>query len=102
MSSGRCRKEESWFDVLSERGWIEGPSARRECARRIAMKFMLMMHAPRGNGDWNVAQWSPEDIKAMVGYMHDLNKDLAARGELVSAEGLTPPGDARVVRAGKD
>lgn len=66
------------------------------------MKFMLMMHAPRGNGDWNVAEWKPEDIKTMVGYMHDLNADLKARGELVGAEGLTPPADARIVRAGKD
>lgn len=66
------------------------------------MKFMLMMHAPRGDGDWGVAQWVPEDIKAMVAYMHQLNADLKASGELVSAEGLTPPSDARVVRAGKN
>src|SRR4051812_19283966 len=63
---------------------------------------MLMMNAPRGNGDWGVAQWEPKDIKAMVDYMHDLNEDLKARGELVSAEGLTPPAEARVVRAGKN
>src|SRR4051812_16483115 len=62
---------------------------------------MLMMHAPRGNGDWGVTQWEPKDIKAMVDYMHRLNSDLKARGELVSAEGLTPPAETRVVRAGK-
>ena len=66
------------------------------------MKFMLMMHAPRGNGDWDVAQWKPEDIKAMVAFMHDLNKDLQDHGELVGAEGLTSPAAARLVRAGKD
>ena len=66
------------------------------------MKFMLMMHAPRGNGDWNVAQWKPEEIKAMVDYMHAINNDLKAAGELVSAEGLTAPAEARVVRAGKN
>ena len=66
------------------------------------MKFMLMMHAPRGNGDWGVGQWQAEDVKAMVGYMHDLNQELKAKGELVSAEGLTPPADARVVRTGKN
>ena len=66
------------------------------------MKFMLMMHAPRGNGDWGVADWAPGDVRAMVAYMHDLNADLKARGELAGAEGLTPPADARIVRAGKD
>jgi hypothetical protein len=68
----------------------------------IDVKFMLMMHAPRGNGDWNVAQWAPEDVRKMVAFMGDLNKDLKAKGELVSAEGLTPPADARIVRAGKN
>ena len=66
------------------------------------MKFMLMMHAPRGTGGWDVAEWKPEDVKAMVKFMHDLNSDLQANGELVSAEGLTPPSEARIVRAGND
>jgi len=65
------------------------------------VKFMLMMHAPKGNGDWGVAAWQPEDVRAMVAYMHDLNRDLKARGELVSAEGLMPPAEARIVRAGR-
>ena len=64
------------------------------------MKFMLMMHAPRGTGGWDVAEWKPEDVKAMVTFMDDLNRDLKANGELVSAEGLTPPGATRIVRAG--
>ena len=66
----------------------------------IDVKFMLMMHAPRGNGDWVVARWAPEDVKAMVASMKRLNEDLKARGELVGAEGLTPPAEARIVRAG--
>ena len=66
------------------------------------MKFMLMMHAPRGTGGWDVAEWKPEDVRAMVTFMHDLNGDLKASGELVAAEGLTAPGDARIVRAGKN
>ncbi len=66
------------------------------------MKFMLMMNSPRGNGDWNVAQWAPEDVRKMVAFMRDLNKELKDSGEFVSAEGLTPPAEARIVRAGKD
>ena len=64
------------------------------------MKYMLMMHAPRGTGGWDVAEWKPEEVKAMMKFMDDLNRDLKTNGELVSAEGLTPPGDARIVRAG--
>jgi hypothetical protein len=66
------------------------------------MKFMLMMHAPRGSGDWNVAEWSHEDRMAMVGFMMKLNKDLRESGDLVGAEGLASPGQARTVRAGKN
>lgn len=66
------------------------------------MKYMLMMHAPRGNGEYQVASWSPEDLQAHIGFMHRLNQGLAASGELVGAEGLAAPGEAKLVRAGKD
>lgn len=66
------------------------------------MKFMLMMHAPAGNGEYQVSQWSPDDLKAHIGFMHDLNKDLQAAGELVGAEGLAAPGEAKIVRSGKN
>jgi hypothetical protein len=66
------------------------------------MKFMLMMNAPRGSGDWQVNRWSPEDLKAHIGFMRTLNTDLKASGELVGAEGLAAPGEAKVVRAGRN
>ncbi len=65
------------------------------------MRYMLMMHAPRGTGDYQVNTWSPDDLKAHIGFMQQLNKELTQAGELVDAQGLTPPGQARVVRAGK-
>ena len=65
------------------------------------MKFMLMMNAPRGNGDWNVADWPLEDLKAHIGFMKRLTESLKNAGELVAAEGLASPGQARLVRAGK-
>jgi hypothetical protein len=65
------------------------------------MKFMLMMNAPRGTGDYQVSAWSPNDLKAHIGFMISLNKELTAAGELVSAEGLATPGEAKRVRAGK-
>jgi hypothetical protein len=66
------------------------------------MKFMLMMNTPRGTGDYAVNQWTPEALREHIGFMGTLNRELREAGELVSAEGLTPPGQARIVRAGKD
>jgi len=66
------------------------------------MKFMLMMHAPRGTGEYAVTQWKPEELQAHIRFMHDLNRDLTAAGELAGAEGLAAPGEARIVRARKN
>ena len=66
------------------------------------MKFMLMMHVPAGPAEYQVTQWSPEDFQAHLQFMHDFNRELTTAGELVAAEGLAPPGEARSVRAGKD
>jgi hypothetical protein len=59
---------------------------------------MLMMHAPRGTGDYQITSWSPEALKAHIDFMHQLNKELSAAGELVGGEGLAAPSEARVVR----
>jgi hypothetical protein len=64
------------------------------------MKYMLMMNAPRGGGDWDVSAWPPEDLKAHINFMIQFAKELGEAGELVGAEGLAPPGMARVVRMG--
>ena len=66
------------------------------------MKYMLMMNAPRGSGDYAVNTWSPDELKAHVRFMHALNKDLKSSGELVGAEGLASPGEAKLVRAGRN
>ena len=63
------------------------------------MKYMLMMHAPRGKGDWAVLDWPPADLKAHIDFMHRFSKELTEAGELVAAEGLASPGEAKVVRA---
>jgi hypothetical protein len=65
------------------------------------MKFMLMMNAPRGDGDYGVKNWSMDELKAHIGFMKKFNTDLKAEGALVGAEGLAPPGAARLVRASK-
>ena len=66
------------------------------------MKYILMMHAPRGTGEYQIDSWKPEEFKAHIDFMHRLNKELTDSGELVGAEGLAPPGQAKLVRAGKN
>ena len=65
------------------------------------MKFMLMMNMPRGTGDYQINQWTPEAFNAHIQFMKDLNRDLVKSGELVDAQGLMPPGQAKIVRFGK-
>jgi hypothetical protein len=66
------------------------------------MKFMLMMHTAAGTGDYQINDWSPEDFKAHMTFMHTFNKKLAAAGEFVGGEGLSAPGEAKLVKAAKD
>lgn len=66
------------------------------------MRYMLMMHAPASKGDYQVNNWSPDDFKAHIAFMHRFNKELTEAGEFAAAEGLAAPGDAKVIRAGKN
>jgi hypothetical protein len=66
------------------------------------MKFMLMMHTPRTEGDYAIMGWKPEALRAHIKFMKDLNRDLREAGQLVGCEGLASPSQARVVRAADD
>jgi hypothetical protein len=66
------------------------------------MKFMLMMHAPGGAIPYQVSQWKKEDFLGMVKFMKGFSKKLHDQGELVVAEGLAGPDQAKRVRAGDD
>jgi hypothetical protein len=64
------------------------------------MKYMVMMNTMKvGQG---VSAWPKEDLQKHIAFMMGLNKELHERGELVSAEGLSFPEQAKLVRAGKD
>jgi hypothetical protein len=68
------------------------------------MKFMLMMGMkmdPESQSK-GIATWHKEEIQAHVQYMRGLYRKLKEDGELVSAEGLAWPNQAKVVRAGND
>ena len=63
------------------------------------MKYMLMMNTP-GGGPYQIASWPADDIKAHIGFMIKFSQKLSAAGELVGAEGLSGPEQAKRVRAG--
>jgi hypothetical protein len=63
------------------------------------MKYMLMMNTP-GGGPYQIAKWSKADIEAHMAFMKGFAKKLRAQGELVAAEGLAGPDQAKLVRVG--
>ena len=64
------------------------------------MKYILMMNTMRaGQG---VPQWARKELEAHIAFMIGLNKELRGSGELVSAEGLSFPDQAKLVRAGEN
>jgi hypothetical protein len=65
------------------------------------MKYILMMHCPK-TGYESFGAWPQADIQAHIAFMKQFDKDLRATGELVAAEGLADPRQAKIVRAGKN
>jgi hypothetical protein len=64
------------------------------------MKYILMMNTMRAGA--GVPEWPKKDLQAHIAFMLGLNKELRDAGELVAAEGLSFPDQAKLVRAGKD
>jgi hypothetical protein len=64
------------------------------------MKYILMMNTMKAGHD--VLTWPKKDFQAHISFMTSVNKELHGRGELVLAEGLSFPDQAKLVRAGKD
>ena len=65
------------------------------------MKYILMMNTMKADTPV-FPGWTKEDIQAHIGFMMTFSKGLRESGELVAAEGLAFPQEAKVVRAGKD
>lgn len=68
------------------------------------MKFMLMMGMKMDaeSQSEGIMTWPQQDIMAHIGYMKSLNRQLREAGELVAAEGLSWPSQAKIVRASSD
>ena len=65
------------------------------------MKYMIMMNSPR-DGYAQFMSWPKEILEAHFAFMEAFGQKLRRSGELVSAEGLASPTQAKAVRAGKD
>lgn len=67
------------------------------------MKYILMMNTMKANQECQgIMSWPKQDIDAHIAYMVALSKELAGSGELVAAEGLSFPDQAKRVKAGGD
>lgn len=65
------------------------------------MKFILMMNTP-GKAGYQIMGWARKDLEAHIAFMRGFAKKLQTNGELVAAEGLAAPDQAKLVRAGAD
>jgi hypothetical protein len=64
------------------------------------MKYILMMNTMKaGQG---VPGWAKKDLQAHIAFMRRLDEELRHSGELVFAEGLSFPNEAKLVRAGEN
>jgi hypothetical protein len=65
------------------------------------MKCILMMNTMKMGVD-PFPGWPKQDVRNLMRFMVDFDVELRASGELVSAEGLAFPEQAKLVRAAKD
>jgi len=61
------------------------------------MKFMLIMQGTRSGWESMISTWSPAEFKAHIEFMVRFVGELDRAGELVLAEGLDVPGNAKIV-----
>jgi hypothetical protein len=62
------------------------------------MRFMLLQnYGEVGSGCAPMNEWTPADIRAHIDFQHELNAELLGSGELVDAQGLAGPDQARFV-----
>ncbi|MGW4325780.1 YciI family protein [Nocardia sp. NPDC004573] len=62
------------------------------------MRYMLLKtYGPTAHCDTPINEWSPEEIQAHIDFQRALGAQLAEAGELVDAQGLAGPEEARIV-----
>lgn len=64
------------------------------------MSFMLLQNYESPEWDWPpMDQWTPADVRAHIEFQVALNAELTESGELIDAQALTGPNQARFVTA---
>jgi hypothetical protein len=62
------------------------------------MRYMLLQsYGASGSDCPPITEWAPEDIRAHIEFQHVLNTELLERGELIDAQGLAGPEQAKFV-----
>ena len=62
------------------------------------MRVMLLQnYGPAESGCPPMTEWSPAEVRAHIEFQQALNTELAGLGELVDAQGLAGPDEARFV-----
>lgn len=62
------------------------------------MRFMLLQNYGEVESDCPpMSEWTPGDIQAHITFQHTMNAELTESGELVDAQGLAGPDQARFV-----
>lgn len=65
------------------------------------MKFLLLMNVTRR--DWEaIGTWPPQAVEAHLRFMHRIVEELRTTGELLLAEGLDVPANAKIVKAARE
>ncbi len=62
-------------------------------------RYLLIVDFQPGDDSTPMEEWAPAEVDAHLAYYTELNRTLAASGELVGGEILTGPDEARVVRS---
>ena len=62
------------------------------------MRYMLLQsYGAAGTDCPPISEWAPEDIRAHIEFQRVLNTELLGRGELIDAQGLAGPEQAKFV-----
>ena len=62
------------------------------------MRYMLLQSYGAAGADCPpISQWAPEDVRAHIEFQRVLNAELLERGELIDAQGLAGPEQAKFV-----
>jgi hypothetical protein len=64
------------------------------------MKYMMLMQFSAAQTDFpGIEGWTAEELEAHIAFMRGTNEEFTRSGELVDAQGLAMPDQAKIVRA---